>query len=138
MYSTTTKIRVRYSETDKMGYVYYGNYAQYYEVGRTEMFRELGFPYKKLEDDNYFLPVAFMNIKFIKAALYDDLLTLKTTLVRKPLVKLMFKYEIYNSDNELLNQAETTLVFVDGKTRKPCKAPDYFLEKLEANKSVKF
>ena len=130
MYSTTKQIRVRYSETDKMGYVYYGNYAQYYEVGRTEMFRELGISYKQLEDENYLLPVISMDIKFIKPALYDDLLTIKTTLVKKPLVKLILEYEIYNSNNELLNQANTTLVFVDGNTRKPCKAPDYLLKKF--------
>ena len=131
MYSAKKTLRVRYSETDRMGYVYYGHYAQYYEVGRTEMLREMGITYKQLEDDNFLLPVASMDIKYIKPAIYDDLLTIKTTLIRKPLIKLVFDCEIYNIKNELLNKANIFLVFVNGKTRKPCKAPQYFTEKFE-------
>ena len=127
MYVSETKIRVRYSETDKMAYVYYGNYAQYYEIGRAELMRQLGFPYRKLEDQGVFLPIISLNIKYIKPALYDDMLTIKTYLKEKPEAKIKFDYEIYNDQGELINKGDTTLVFVDCKTKKPCKAPEEFL-----------
>jgi len=126
-----TKIRVRYIETDRMGYVYYGHYAQFYEVGRTEMLRGFGITYKQLEEDGYFLPVADLNINYLKPAVYDDLLTVKTFLKKKPLIKLEFEYEVYNQENVLLNTGTTLLIFVDAQTRKPVKAPLYFLEKIE-------
>lgn len=130
MYVHETKIRVRYGETDRMGYSYYGNYPLYYEVGRTEMLRSLGLTYKQLEDDGFLLPIASMKIDYKKPAKYDDLLTVKTILRQMPLVKLEFEYEIYNEKGDLLNKGTTLLVFVDEKTRKPCKAPKYFLDKL--------
>ena len=80
MFISTTQIRVRYAETDKMGYVYYGNYAQYFEVGRVEGLRDLGLSYKKMEDEGILLPVVEFQIKYLKPAYYDDLLTIKTTI----------------------------------------------------------
>ena len=127
MYFSETKIRVRYSETDKMGYVYYGNYAQYYEIGRAELMRKMGFPYRKLEDQGIFLPIVSLKVKYIKPALYDDMLTIKTYLKEKPAAKIKFDYEIYNEQGELINKGDTTLVFVDYKTKKPRKAPREFL-----------
>jgi len=125
-----TKIRVRYSETDKMGYVYYGNYPQYYEVARSEMMRSLDFTYKQLEDSGILMPVIAMEIKYKKPAIYDDLLTIRTTLKKNPIIKAHFIYEVFNDKGELLNTGSTTLVFVDAKTRKPCKAPQYFYDAL--------
>ena len=84
MYSTENKIRVRYAETDRMGYVYYGNYAQYFEVARVEMLRNLGISYKSLEDSGVILPVIDFTIKYIKPAFYDDFLTVKITLKQMP------------------------------------------------------
>lgn len=128
--TSTTKLRVRYGETDRMGYSYYGNYLLYYEVGRTEMLREHGLTYKQMEDSGILLPVANVNIEYIKPALYDELLTIKTTLAKMPLVKLEFLYEIFNEQAELLNRGTTLLVFTSKKTRKPTRAPKYFLERV--------
>jgi acyl-CoA thioester hydrolase len=132
MIDNSINIRVRYSETDQMQYVYYGNYAAYFEMGRVEWLRNMGFSYKDLETSGIMLPVIEMNIKYHKPALYDDLLTLKTTLVKLPKVKVVFDFEIYNQKNELLNTARTTLVFWDMKRNRPTKAPQDFLDKLEA------
>lgn len=124
------QFRVRYGETDQMGYVYYGNYAQYFEMGRVEWLRNLGTSYKRMEDSGIMLPVLNLNIDYKKPAKYDDLLTLKTTLLKKPLVKIEFGFEIFNESNELLTIGYTSLVFIDMKRNRPTKAPDYILEKI--------
>ncbi|QCX38227.1 acyl-CoA thioesterase [Aureibaculum algae] len=123
-------IRVRYGETDQMKYVYYGNYAQYFEMGRVEWLRNLGLSYKKMEEFGVMLPVINMNINYLKPAKYDDLLTLKTTLTKLPGFKIDFAYELYNEADELLTKATTTLVFIDIKRNRPTKAPEYILEKI--------
>ncbi|MDY7393739.1 thioesterase family protein [Aureibaculum sp. 2210JD6-5] len=124
-------IRVRYGETDQMKYVYYGNYAQYFEMGRVEWLRNLGMSYKKMEELGIMLPVINMNINYLKPAKYDDLLTLKTILLKEPGFKIEFAYELYNEANELLTKATTALVFIDIERNRPTKAPDYILEKLK-------
>jgi acyl-CoA thioester hydrolase len=113
-----------------MGFAYYGNYAQYFEMGRTEWLRKLGITYKKMEETGIMLPVKNLNINYLKPAKYDDLLTLKTTLIKMPSAKIDFSYEVFNEENELLTTANTTLVFVNMKTNKPTRAPEYVLEKL--------
>jgi len=130
MYTSETKIRVRYGETDKMGYVYYGIYPLYYEVGRTELMREFDFPYSKIEEMGIMLPVISLDIKYTKAAIYDDLLTIKTIIKELPSARITFNYEVYNQQNELLNNGSTTLVFIDEKTRKPRRAPDELIKHL--------
>ncbi len=125
------KIRVRYAETDKMGYVYYGNYATYYEVARTELLRSLGITYRQLEEDGYMLPIASMQIKYIKPAFYDDLLTVRVQLKEPHPVKVDFKYEIYNEKGELLNEGSTLLIFINEKNRKPTKAPEYYMKAVK-------
>lgn len=130
MYISETSVRVRYAETDRMGYVYYGNYTQYYEIGRVEALRQLGTSYKEMEDNGIMLPVYTCNIKYIKPALYDDLLIIKTIIKELPTARISFDYEIYNQKNELLNTANTVLVFINTTTNKPCPAPDAFMEKL--------
>ncbi len=124
------KLRVRYSETDQMGYVYYGNYAQFFEVGRVEWLRSLGVNYKSLEENGIMLPVLKLNVNFHKPAKYDDLLTVVTILNKKPLVKIEFDFEIYNEKKELLTTGYTSLVFIDMKNNKPIKAPKYLLDKI--------
>src|ERR1035437_1681596 len=131
MYISETTVRVRYAETDRMGYVYYGNYALYYEVGRVEALRQLGTSYKEMEDNGIMLPVYTCNIKYFKPALYDDLLIIKTSVKDLPTAKISFDYEIYNQKNELLNTATTLLVFINMATNKPCPAPKLFLEKIK-------
>ena len=126
MIKQSTKIRVRYSETDRMGFVYYGNYAQYIEVGRVEALRKVGISYKELEDSGYLLPVRDFNIKYLKAALYDDELTIETTIESMPDNRIHFSYEV-KRDTELLVTASTTLFFINEKGR-ACKPPNYFIE----------
>lgn len=109
-----------------MGYVYYGNYAEYYEVGRVEALRELNMNYKDLEDSGIMLPVYDMSIRYFKPAFYDDLLTIKTFIKEIPSTRLKFAYEVWNESNEKLNQAETTLVFINSKTGRPCGCPEDF------------
>ena len=130
MYISETTVRVRYAETDRMGYVYYGNYTQYYEIGRVEALRQLDSSYKDMEDNGIMLPVYTCTIKYLQPALYDDLLVIKTTIKELPSAKISFDYEIYNQKNELLNTANTVLVFINTTTNKPCAAPESFMEKL--------
>ncbi|MFZ9848249.1 MAG: acyl-CoA thioesterase [Flavobacteriales bacterium] len=132
MFLNETKIRVRYSETDQMGFVYYGNYAAYLEVGRVEALRECGFPYKELEQQGYLLPVANLTINYKKPALYDDLLTVKTSIKETPSVKFVFESSIYNSVGELIVDASVTLVFVDATTKKPVRGPVELIEKISS------
>lgn len=130
MKSNIIQFRVRYGETDQMSFVYHGNYAQYFEMGRIEWLRELGISYKKMEEMGIMLPVISLNTNYLKPAKYDDLLTLKTTLVNKPLVKIKFEFEIYNENDELLTNANVTLAFINSITKKPTRAPEYLLKKL--------
>lgn len=131
MYSTETQVRVRYGESDRMGYAYYGNFPLYYEVGRTEMLRTLSLTYKELEDDGIILPVINLQSNYLLPAYYDDLLTIITFLKELPSVRIKFDYEVYNQKGEKLNFGETTLVFTDAKTRKPRRPPKYFMDKIE-------
>jgi len=132
MFRHETEIRVRYSETDKMSFVYYGHYAQYFEVGRVEALRSLGFPYKSLEDNGIILPVTDYSVRYIKPAVYDDLLLVKTAITAMPDVKIRFEYEIFrNRDSLLLTMGSTTLVFVDMNSNKPIRCPQEMLLALK-------
>ena len=131
MKKTTFSFRVRYGETDKMGVVYHGNYAQYLELGRTEWLREMGFSYKWMEENGVMLPVVNLNLNFKKSARYDDELIVTTSLRKIPTYRIEFDYEIKNKDGVVLVTAETTLVFINTETNKLVKAPQYLLEKLE-------
>src|SRR5690606_26009871 len=132
MISVETKIRVRYADTDQMGYVYYGNYATYYEVGRVETLRSLGMSYKSLEDSGIMLPVTELKVNFHKPVLYDEELTVRTIIREIPSVRIRFEYELFNSEGVLVNSGETTLVFVDKVKNRPCKAPAQFLETIKS------
>lgn len=131
MFTGETTVRVRYAETDQMGYIYYGNYAMYYEVARAEALREIGFPYKKLEDMGIMMPVLENKSKYLIAGRYDDLLTIKMSIPQLPMVKIKVLCDIYNEQGELINQGETILAFVDMKTGKPCRIPDAMKAVLE-------
>lgn len=131
MYKGETQIRVRYGETDQMGYVYYGRYAEYFEVGRTEVFRELGLNYRQFEERGFMLPVSEMKIRYFKPARYDDLLRVVTRLEELPTARIRFHYETFNEANELLNEGEVALVFADSKTRRPVRPPKDMIEKLQ-------
>ena len=114
-----------------MGVVYHGNYAQYLELGRVEWLRALGITYRSMEDNGVMLPVISLHIDYKKSALYDDLLTVQTQLVSKPLVRIAFDYRLLNGEGELLATAHTVLAFMDKASGKPIKCPDYILDKLD-------
>jgi acyl-CoA thioester hydrolase len=114
-----------------MGYCYYGNYAQYFEVGRVEALRELGFSYKALEDSGIMLPVLEFKIKYLKPAYYDDRLTIITAIPEIPTAKIRFEYETHNENGERINFGETTLVFINKNTNRPCAAPSALIDKLK-------
>jgi acyl-CoA thioester hydrolase len=124
-------VRVRYSETDQMGVVYHGNYAQYFEMGRVEWLRNIGISYKWMEENGIMLPVVSLNMNYKKPARYDDLLIVKTIFKKQESVKIEFDYEIRNEKDELLTIANSTLVFVDMKTGRPVLPPEYILELLK-------
>jgi acyl-CoA thioester hydrolase len=125
------KVRVRYAETDQMGVVYHGNYAQYFEMGRVEWLRNLGVSYKDMEEDGIMLPVVSLTMNYKKPARYDDLLTVRTIFKKQESVKIEFDYEILNEAGELLTTGTSMLVFVNMKTGRPTTPPEYINEKLK-------
>lgn len=133
MIHTTHSIRVRYAETDPMKYVYYGNYAQYLEVARVELFRTLGISYEEIENQGIWLPVSQFTIKYLKPALYDEILEIHTFIKKIPGVRVEFDYEIYNSSKEKITEASTTLFFLNAQTNKVVKCPDFLMKIIEEN-----
>ena len=132
MFITETQIRMHYALTDQMGVVYYGNYAQFYEIGRTEAIRQLGYTYKDIEAMGIIMPVVEMNSKFLRPAKYDDLITVKTTLRELPTGHAInFFIEIFNEDDKLLNAGNVILYFMEAVTMKRAKMPTELEEKLK-------
>ena len=131
MFQHQIKFRVLYSDTDKMGYMYYGQYAKYLEMGRVESLRSLNLSYRSMEDTGIMMPVLDLKLKYIKPLYYDDEITLITKVCKMPGMRIYFKYEIRNPKGEIATLAETTLVFVDRETGKPCLIPDNFKCKIE-------
>jgi len=131
MYQHTIEIRVRYAETDQMGFVYYGNYAMYYEVARVEALRALGISYKILEQNGIIMPVLENWSKYIRPAKYDDLLTVKLILKEIPEKRITFEYEVFNEEKKLLNLGSTILVFLDKESGKPIMVPDIIRDVLK-------
>jgi acyl-CoA thioester hydrolase len=131
MYEHITTLRVRYAETDQMDIVYYGNYAQYFEVGRAECIRELGFTYKQMEELGVRMPVVHMEADFLRPAHYDDLITIKTMLKKIPDThEIEFYHEVFNERKKLLTMGKVVLFFIDSKTNKRINIPGYLKEKL--------
>jgi acyl-CoA thioester hydrolase len=130
MFEHVTKIRVRYGETDQMGYMYYGNYAEFYEVGRVEMLRSLGLTYSGMEQSGIMMPVLELKCKYLKPALYDEEISVKVIMDKMPGIRIHFRYELSNQQGELINTGETLLVFINMKTNRPCLPPHDFIDKL--------
>ena len=130
MKTSNSFIKVRYAETDQMGVVYHGNYAQYLELARIEWLNDLGISYKNMEKEGIMLPVYNLDVTYKKSAVFDDLLRIETTLRKTPTVKIIFDYKIFNKEEELLTIASTELVFIDMKTKRPTRCPSYILDKL--------
>ncbi|MFI5148690.1 MAG: acyl-CoA thioesterase [Bacteroidia bacterium] len=127
---TDVQIRVRYGETDRMGYVYYGNYAQYFEVARVEALRTFGISYREMEEGGIMLPVHTYSVKFGKPAYYDDLLTIRTRIVKLSGTRIFFSFETFNEKGEQINKAEISLVFINIVTQKPCQPPDSIAKQI--------
>ena len=130
MLTNEISFRIRYAETDQMGVVYHGNYAQYLEMARVEWLRYLGISYRDMEENGIMLPVVSLSISYIKPALYDDLVTVKVMLKKIPAVRIEFDYEVTNEMDEVLAKANTVLAFMDKEKKRPIRCPDYILEKL--------
>ena len=130
MFLHQLKFRVLYSDTDKMGYMYYGRYAKYLEMGRVEALRSLGLSYLEMEESGFIMPVLELKTKYVKPLFYDDEVTLRTKISSIPNTRIYFEYEILNPMGEVVTIAETTLVFVDANTGKPCPAPEEFRRKI--------
>ncbi len=131
MFQSEIKLRVRYGETDQMGYVYYGRYAEYFEVARVETLRKLGISYKEMEDQGIMLPVLEYSIKYVAPARYDDELTIKTSITELPSARIHFDYEVVNQDGKTTSLASTTLVFIGKESGRPTKPPAQLLELLQ-------
>ena len=132
MFTTETQIRIHYALTDQMGFVYHGHYAQFYEIGRTEAIRQLGYTYKDIEAMGIIMPVVDIHTRFLRPAKYDDLITVKTTLRELPTHhKIVFHSEIYNVADELLNTGDVTLYFMQADGMKRVEMPAPLKEKLE-------
>jgi acyl-CoA thioester hydrolase len=131
MYEHITTLRVRYAETDQMNFVYYGNYAQFFEVGRAECIRDLGFSYKNMEELGVHMPVVALQVKFLRPARYDDLITIKTMLRELPeKYEITFHHEVYNERKKLLTTGQVTLMFIDSVANKRIRMPEFLREKL--------
>ena len=131
MYTSETTLRVRYGETDQMGYVYYGYYAMYYEVARVESLRRLGLTYREIEAMGIIMPVLENKSQFILPGRYDELLKIVTHIKEKPGVRIKFEYEIFNEGGVLINKGETLLAFVNQKSGRPCRPPQEMMDVLE-------
>ncbi len=132
MFSSETRIRVRYAETDQMDVVYHGNYAQYFEVGRVESIRQLGFTYKSMEATGVIMPIVEMHCKFLRPAHYDDLLTVKTMLRELPVDhRIEYHQEVYNEEGKLLTVGRVVLYFLDAQTKARTQMPAELRERLE-------
>lgn len=131
MYTSETQVRVRYAETDQMSYVYYGNYAMYFEVGRVEAMRNIGFSYKEMEDNGVMMPVLESHYTYLKPGKYDELLTIKTTIPVLPGVRIKFDYEVYNEQNELITKGWTSLAFLKKDSHHPTRPPQNLVALLK-------
>jgi acyl-CoA thioester hydrolase len=131
MYFAETQLRVRYAETDQMSYVYYGNYAMYFEVARVEAMRSIGFSYKEMEDEGVIMPVLESHFNYHKPGKYDELLTIKTTIPEMPGVRIRFEYQVYNEIDELITQGWTTLTFLKKESHRPTRPPHNLLALLK-------
>ena len=132
MISYDAKIRVNYKDTDQMGIVHHSNYIVYYEIARVEALRAWGMPYSEMEKSGIISPILEVGSKYIQPAYFDEVLTVRVIVEEMPMVRLKVRYELYNEAGTLINTGHTWLGFLDGTTRRPCRAPQYFVEKMQA------
>lgn len=132
MYKQQTKLRVRYSETDKMGVVYHGNYIQYFEVGRVEYMRDIGVVYANMEKQGIGMPVVNIVINYKKPAVYDEEIVIETWIEKLPTSKIIFHNRAIDESGNTVCDAQVTLVFVNSDFR-PIKSPILVIDALKAN-----
>lgn len=137
MIESNFKIRIRYSDTDQMGYVYYGKYANFYEIARVELFRKLGFSYSQLENKGIGMPVIEMKSKYLMPAKYDEIIKINIQIREIPSAKILFHYRLFNKKNNLINTASTLLTFIDLQTKKSVRTPKKLLDIINNNFSEK-
>lgn len=133
MIQTETQIRVRYAEADRMGYAYHGHYAEYFEIARCDWCRQLGMPYKEIEERGIIMPVVELNMKYLRPAFYDDVLTVKIILKEKPDRRIVMEGEFYNQQQKLTTLASASIAFVEKETMKPVRVPEFISEAIEKN-----
>ncbi|MCK5134468.1 MAG: acyl-CoA thioesterase [Bacteroidales bacterium] len=131
--TTTTQYRITYADTDQMGVVYYGNYARFFEIGRTEMIRELGMPYLEIEKKGIVMPVYSLESKYRNVIRYDELITIETTVRDLPVARMEFHHRIFNEAGKIAHEAKVVLVFLDMKTNRPTRVPERLLELLRSS-----
>lgn len=131
MFSHSYKIRIKYSDTDKMGFAHHSSYVKIYEDARWELLREIGIPYSKIEELGFFMPVIEMDFKFLKPAYYDELLTVTTTISELPKSRINFVFELKNELGETINTANLSCAFTDSKTSKPQRPPKVLIDMLK-------
>jgi acyl-CoA thioester hydrolase len=130
-YTSKTEYRVLYADTDMMGVVYYGNYGKLFEIGRTEMIREMGMPYLELEKKGIVMPVYSLESRYKNVLRYDELITIETTVKKLPAARMEFFHKIYNEDGTLAHEAKVVLVFLDMKSNRPVRAPEQLLNIMQ-------
>lgn len=123
-------IRARYRDTDQMGIIHHSNYVAYFEEARGEAIRQLGFTYKEMEDQGVMMPVVDVQLHYYAPAYYDDLLTFVVRIEKMPMARIEFFYDVYNQREELINKGKVVLGFMHSSTRRPCRAPEWFLDVL--------
>jgi acyl-CoA thioester hydrolase len=132
MYIHQTQLRVRYGETDKMGYLYYGHYAEYFEVGRVECMRSLGMSYREMEDDHHMImPVMSLNVRYLRPLYYDDLVSIETKIKELPSQTIIFESNIINPNGKLSTSGQVMLCFLDAATKKRISAPSVIVDRLK-------
>jgi acyl-CoA thioester hydrolase len=129
-YTSKTQYRILYADTDMMGVVYYGNYGRLFEMGRTEMIRNMGMPYIDLEKAGIVMPVFSVESKYRKVLRYDELITIETTVKTMPVARMEFYHRIFNEAGDLAHEAKVVLVFLDMKNNRPVRAPQKLVELL--------
>lgn len=131
MLTTRFPYRVLYVDTDQMGVMYHGNYTRLYEIGRSEMVRDLGLPYNELEKAGVSMPVVSVNARYLRSAFYDELLTIETSVKELPGARIVFLHRVYNPKEELIHSAEVTLVFLNMETNRPCRPPQMLVDLMK-------
>ena len=126
-----THVRVRYADTDQMGFVYYGKYAEYFEVGRVELIRSVGLSYKEIEERGVWLPVVELRVNYRYPARYDELLTITSCLAELPKASLLTTYKIHKENGELAVSGLVKLAFLNAERQRPQRVPDFFLKAVE-------